>query len=95
MMEDSQLENTSYVLFGDDAIKIYKMSLKLLLSSRHVNYKVGAYQEVKPFMAEAANWDNYIEIPKSDYLKLIQNKVRTEESSTSKRKGLFSFFKCI
>jgi len=93
MMENSQLENTSYVLFGDDAIKIYKMSLKLLLSSRHVKYKVAAFQEVKPFMAEAANWDNYLEISKDDYLQLIQNKLLNEQPVKSKRNGFFNFFK--
>ncbi len=92
-MEKETTEELSYVLFGDDAIKIYKMSLKLLLSSNHIKYKVNSFDEVKSFMQEAANWDNYIEISKGEYLQLINNQLRPDLVKRSKKKGIFKFFK--
>ncbi len=61
----------TYILFGKEAVDLYNVSLKLLLSSTsYVEYKVGAYNDVKRFMQEQKNWDVFVEIPENDYLYL-------------------------
>ena len=72
-MEKDNLEELTYVLFGAEAIQIYNISLKMLLSSSHLVYKVGAYDDVKTFVDESKKWDDFIEINKSDYIALKKN----------------------
>ena len=95
MKNDLEKEPT-YVLFGNEAIRIYKMSLKLLLTSNHITYKVGMYLDVSKFVNEAQNWDDFIEISEDDYKKLNMSYLRSLNSDKSKRikkRSIFKFFK--
>ena len=87
----------TYVLFGSEAIKIYKMSLKLLLSSNYIDYKVGAYSDVKRFMKETEKWESFIEINKNEFLQLKQKLLKDERAKKNKKKkgrlSIFKFFK--
>ena len=56
----------TYVLFGKEAVDLYNISLKLLLSSTtYVSYKAAAYNDVKRFMIEQKNGINSLKSPKS------------------------------
>jgi len=95
-MENELEKEPTYVLFGNEAIKIYKMSLKLLVTSNHINYKVGAYVDVSNFVKEAQNWDDFIEITEDEYLKLKVSFVRSlnsDKQKRSKKRSIFKFFK--
>ena len=95
-MENDLEKEPTYVLFGNEAIRIYKMSLKLLLTSNHITYKVGAYLDVSEFVNEAQNWDDFIEISEDDYLKLNISYLKSLNSDKSKRikkRSIFKFFK--
>ena len=95
-MENDLEKEPTYVLFGNEAIRIYKMSLKLLLTSNHITYKVGAYLDVSEFVNEAQNWDDFIEISEDDYIKLNISYLRSLNSDKSKRikkRSIFKFFK--
>jgi hypothetical protein len=80
----------TYVLFGKEAVELYNVSLKLLLSSTtYVDYKVGAYKDVKRFMQEQKKWSEFIEIPESDYLHLKKHGFKSpllEDTFRKKRK---------
>jgi hypothetical protein len=84
----------SYILFGKEAVDLYNVSLKLLLSSTtYVEYKVGSYNDVKRFMIEQKKWDKFIEIPESDYLYLKKNAFKSPliDDVFSRKKKRFSF----
>ena len=97
-MENELEKGTTYVLFGNEAIRIYKMSLKLLLSSTHVRFKVGAFKDVGKFVKEAQKWDDFIEVNEEDYIKLNNtylrnlNKDKTKGKRT-KKTSIFRLFK--
>ena len=98
MMENQLEKDKTYVLFGNEAIRIYNISLRLLLSSAHVDYKVGVYTNVKEFVAEAQKWDGFIEIEKIDYMAIQQNLSKSHEIANAKQKkrnklSIFKFFK--
>ena len=98
MMENQLEKDKTYVLFGNEAIRIYNISLRLLLSSAHVDYKVGVYTDVKEFVAEAQKWDGFIEIEKIDYMAIQQNLSKSLEIANAKQKkrnklSIFKFFK--
>ena len=83
----------TYVLFGKEAVDLYNVSLKLLLSSTsYVEYKVGAYNDVKRFMKEQKNWNVFIEIPENDYLYLKKHAFKSPllESSLTRSRKRFS-----
>ncbi len=85
----------TYVLFGKEAVELYTVSLKLLLSSTtYVNYKVGAYNDVKRFMLEQNKWTKFIEIPESDYLYLKKHAFKSPllDDSLSRKRKRFSIF---
>lgn len=89
----------TYILFGKEAVDLYKVSLKLLLSSTsYVDYKVGAYNDVKRFMKEQKNWKVFIEIPENDYLYLKKHAFKspllnTSLTRTKKRFSILNLFK--
>lgn len=89
----------TYILFGKEAVDLYNVSLKLLLSSTtYINYKVGAYNDVKRFMLEQKKWSAFIEIPEMDYLYLKKHAFKSpllNDKLTRKRKrfSIFDFFK--
>jgi len=83
----------TYILFGKEAVDLYKVSLKLLLSSTsYVDYKVGAYNDVKRFMQEQKNWKVFIEIPENDYLYLKKHAFKSPllNASLTRTKKRFS-----
>ena len=83
----------TYILFGKEAVDLYNVSLKLLLSSTsYVRYKAGAYNDVKRFMIEQKKWDKFIEIPESDYLYLKKHAFKSPllDDTLSRKKKRFS-----
>ncbi len=83
----------TYILFGKEAVDLYNVSLKLLLSSTsYVDYKVGAYNDVKRFMKEQKNWAVFIEIPENDYLYLKKHAFKSPllNASLTRKKKRFS-----
>jgi len=95
-MENDLEKEPTYVLFGNEAIRIYKMSLKLLLTSNHITYKVGAYLDVSKFVKDAQNWDDFIEISEDDYLKLNESylkSINSDKSKRNKKRSIFKLFK--
>lgn len=94
-MEKNNKEELTYVLFGAEAIQIYNISISMLLSSAHLTYKVGAYDDVKTFVDESKKWDNFIEINKSDYVTLkkkLVDKPSIENNKNLKKNSKPSFF---
>lgn len=71
----------TYVLFGKEAVKLYRLSLKTLLNSLDVEFRVGAYSSVKKFVSDTKEWNDFIEISKEDFLSL-----RSLSSEKTKRK---------
>ena len=95
-MENDLEKEPTYVLFGNEAIRIYKMSLKLLLTSNHITYKVGAYIDVSKFVKDAQNWDDFIEISEDDFLKLnvsYLKSINRDKSKRIKKRSIFKFLK--
>ncbi len=95
-MENELEKERTYVLFGNEAIRIYKMSLKLLVTSNHITYKVGAYVDVSKFVKEAQNWDDFIEITEDEYLKLKVSYVKSlnsDKPKKTKKRSIFKFLK--
>jgi hypothetical protein len=84
-MENELEKEPTYVLFGNEAIRIYKMSLKLLISSAHITYKVGIYSDVSKFVKDAQKWDDFVEISEDDYLKLNESYLKSINNEKSKR----------
>ena len=95
-MKEYQEKEYTYVLFGNEAVNLYNVSLKMLMSSPQVNYKIGAYNDVKRFMKETKNWNGFIEISKDDYLHLKKYALKSpvvDFSDIIKEPKGFSFFK--
>lgn len=97
-MKKEQENNLTYVLFGSEAIRMYKISMKLLVSSAYVEYKIGAYNDVKKFVKETKLWDEFLEINEKDYLALKKHTLKSPLYSISNRKkkkrfSIFNFFK--
>lgn len=88
----------TYVMFGSEAISLYKMSLSILLASPYVEYKIGAYIDVKQFMHETQKWDSFIEITESDFKRIRKHSFKSPHSKITvdnkrKRRSIFDFFK--
>ena len=98
MSNHSEKEYT-YILFGKEAVDLYNISLKLLLSSiTYIEYKAGAYNDVRRFMNEQKKWDKFIEIPESDYLYLKKHAFKSpllDEAYSMKKKrfSILNLFK--
>ncbi|GEM_PF-4333995 len=98
-MEKNFIEESTYVLFGSEAIQIYNISLDLLISSDDVVYKVAAYNEVSAFVKESEKWDDFLEINEKDYLKIKNYKSNSQTSRVvgkpkrNKKPSFFDFFK--
>jgi len=82
----------TFVLFGKEAIQLYEMSLNFLLSSSHVDCKVGAYNDVKKFVKESQNWNGFKEINEKDYLQIKKHNLKSSFTQTtqSKKRKKFS-----
>ena len=83
----------TYVLFGKEAIKLYRLSRNTLINSIDVSFKVGAYSSVKQFVSDALQWDDFIEIPEVDYLKLSNVAAKDPQYKTRKKSFFTKFFK--
>lgn len=88
----------TYVMFGGEAISLYKMSLSILLKSPYVEYKIGAYLDVKQFVQETQKWDSFIEISESDFKRIKKHSFKSPFSkitidSKRKRRSILDFFK--
>lgn len=90
-MNNSKENIATYILFGDEAISIYKISIKHLLKAEDVIYKVGKYFTVKDFFEEKDKWKSYIEIDYSDYTAIKKHLKKKPEFSKEEKKR-FSFF---
>lgn len=89
-MENRRKETYTYVLFGREAIQLYKLSMELLLDAINLKYKVGAYADVKQFVNESKKWDDFMEIDKDSYEKLKENNYAKRRK---KNKNGFSILK--
>ena len=63
----------TYVLFGKEAIELYKFSIDKLVSSKNLKYNVGAYTNISTFIADKNCWNNFKVISKKEYTKLSKH----------------------
>lgn len=75
--QEKEENDITYVLFGKEAVLLYKTSVNSLLNT-NVNYKVGRYTSVKDFVHESQKWDSFIEITQEDY-EMLKNKSKNEK----------------
>ncbi len=73
----------TYVLFGKQAIELYKSSVEHLVSSQGLKYNVGAYTNVSAFVADKNRWNDFTIINKKEYAQLSRH--------ISRNKTNFSF----
>lgn len=90
-MSNSVENNATYVLFGDEAVSIYRVSIKQLLRTNGIDYTVGEYESVKEFFKEKEKWRKYIEIDYADY-HTIKLHLELKTGIRKKRKNRFSIF---
>ncbi len=90
-MNNPEENIATYVLFGAEAVSIYRVSIKQLLKTNNIEYNVGEYQSVKEFFTEKEKWGNYIEIDYSDY-KIIKEHLDSKFNKSKKRAKRFSLF---
>ena len=93
MRNDIEKSEITYVLFGKEAIKLYRLSLKTLINSLDVYFKVGAYSSVKKFVSDTQEWDDFIEISKEDFLTLRKIASEKDERKLKKRNFFSKFLK--
>ncbi|NNC71163.1 MAG: hypothetical protein HKN90_10110 [Flavobacteriaceae bacterium] len=87
MRNDLNDNEITYVLFGKEAIKLHRLSLKALTNSIDVNFRVGAYSSIKKFVNDTKEWDDFAEISKEDFL--ILRKINTNKVSYKSKKRTF------
>ncbi len=63
----------TYVLFGKEAIELYKSSIDTLEISTGLKYNVGAYTNVSAFIADKNRWNDFMTISKKDYARLAKH----------------------
>ena len=63
----------TYVLFGKEAIELYKFSVDKLVLSNNLKYNVGAYTSVSAFIAEKNCWNDFKVISKKEYARLSKH----------------------
>ena len=89
MKNEIEKSDITYVLFGKEAIGLYKMSIRMLINSIEVDYKVGAYVSIKKFVDETKAWDDFLEISKQDFLLLRKVSQKTESPKKVKKASYF------
>ena len=87
MRNDLDDYEITYVLFGKEAIKLHRLSLKALTNSLDVNFRVGAYSSIKKFVNDTKEWDDFAEISKEDFL--ILRKINTNKVTYKSKKSTF------
>lgn len=95
-MESHSEEQATYVLFGNEAINIFKVSPHLLIASEDINYDVGEFYDIKTFVQATNVWDAFLEIDKAAYLKLARKKKRLADrhkEEEKRKKSIFRFFR--
>ena len=92
MMKNTTNNDITYVLFGKEATLIYKVSPRMLLATKDVQFCVGAFSSVKVFVKESKLWDGFIEISKQDY-NLLKAHSCGPRSSQKKRTFLDILFR--
>lgn len=93
MINDSGNSEITYVLFGNEAVKLYKLSLKTLVNSLDVDFRVGAYVSVKKFVDDSKEWGDFVEISKDDFLLLRKISSKNTGIKTKKRSFFSKLFK--
>ena len=88
-MNNSEKNIATYVLFGDEAVSIYKISIHHLLTATDISYNVGKYVTVKSFFAEKDKWKKYVEISYTDYMTLKAD-LHTRLAAKKKKRFFFS-----
>ncbi|HBK71075.1 MAG TPA: hypothetical protein DDZ39_05350 [Flavobacteriaceae bacterium] len=98
-MKKQLIEESTYVLFGGEAIQIYGLSINMLMSSTQLVYKVASYNEVSAFVTESKKWDDFMEIKEKDYI-LLKNHLSKSpplgilnKQKRNKKPVFFNFFK--
>ena len=89
MINDTGHSEITYVLFGKEAVKLYRLSPKALMNSLDVDFHVGAYSSVRKFVSDTKDWDDFVEIPKEDFL-LFRNLPLKQSERRPKKKDFFS-----
>jgi hypothetical protein len=93
-MENVNKVEPTYVLFGKEAVLIYKMSLNDLLSAHHINFKIGEYYDINTFIKETKKWDDFIEINEDDYNEINNGKSKSLiNHSDTKKNNKFSILR--
>lgn len=93
MMNDTEHSEITYVLFGKEAVKLYKLSPKALMNSLDVHFHVGAYSSVRKFVSDTKEWDDFIEISKDDFLRLRHMPLKQPEKRPKKNAFFLKLFK--
>ncbi len=68
-MFDMSNEKFIYALFGEEAIKIFSISLELLANEPYVNYKIAKYKDEATFLKDVKAYDAFLIIDKKDFYK--------------------------
>ena len=72
----------TFVLFGKEAITMFKVSAERLIKTTDINYYVGAYTDVRAFVIEKNQRGPFVVINKKEYRKLSKN--LSEPKATSR-----------
>ncbi len=92
-MKDPYKNIHTYVLFGKEAVLLYNKSiLKLLITTKDINYKIEKYIEVKYFFKEQKKWKDFVEISFQDYTRINEH-LHGKSSAIKRLKKKFWSFK--
>ncbi len=72
----------TYVLFGKQAIELYKSSIENLVVADDLKFNVGAYTNVRAFIADKNRWNDFVIITRKEYAKLAKH-IQSNKSSFS------------
>lgn len=67
------IKKPTYVLFGNEAVELYKISIDTLVLSNNLKYNIGAYTNISAFIADKNCWNNFKVINKKEYTKLSKH----------------------
>ena len=90
MMYNNSKSILSYVLFGCEAVYLYKISIKHLLHATNIEFNVKPLSTVKEFITESEKWNDFLEIEQNDYKILKAHLKKHPEFSSEPKKGFFA-----
>ncbi len=90
MMHNNTKDIPSYVLFGCEAVYLYKISVKHLLHATNIEFNVKPLSSVKDFIKESEKWDDYIEIEHDEYQKIRLHLKKNPEFTGEVKKSFFA-----